>query len=354
MKNLASRSIKILVIGFLTLVGMFGCSPGQSEKIPEPSLGVPTEPAVEEPAPTERLEEEGTVQNEATPLESPAGSATAQPEDTVTPSAQPLPTEATPTEAEPTSISPADWKSWPVVPQVTDTALAIYQRGLQRGRDPRAFAKMGDCQNVPSMFLSVFDQPGYYSLGEEYAYLAETIAWYSDSFSRESEAVRRGFNAASVVSPLWADPEACDPGETPLDCEIRLHNPSIAIISLETWWEGDPDAYERYVRQIIENTIDQDVVPILATKGDNLEGDHRINTTLVRLAAEYDIPLWNFWRAIQPLPNHGLREDGFHLTFAGNYFDDPEKMQAAWPWRNLTALQTLDSVWKGLGESEPD
>ena len=50
-----------------------------------------------------------------------------------------------------------------------------------------------------------------------------------------SEAVRTGFNVASVLTPLFANPENCQPGETPLVCEIRIWNPSIVIISMETW-----------------------------------------------------------------------------------------------------------------------
>ena len=86
------------------------------------------------------------------------------------------------------------------------------------------------------------------------------------------------------------------------------------------------------------------MLPILATKADNLEGDNSINQTIVRLAGEYEIPLWNFWLAVQPLPNHGLQKDGFHLTLAGPYLDDVTHMKAAWPWRNLTALQALNAV----------
>jgi hypothetical protein len=223
---------------------------------------------------------------------------------------------------------------------------------VEAGNDPAVFAKVGDCQNVPSMFLSIFDYPGYYSLGEEYAYLQETIDWYRGSYSRESEAVRRGFNAASVVSAVWADPESCEQGETPLECEIRIHNPSVAIVSLETWWAGNPENYEKYVRQIIEGLLEQNILPIVATKADNLEGDHQINEILVGLAMEYQIPVWNFWRAVQPLPGNGLLEDRFHLTFDENHFDDPEALQAAWPWRNLTALQVLDKVRTELVEAE--
>jgi len=261
---------------------------------------------------------------------------------------------AVPGTDEPEDASPADasdaldWMKLPVIPAISEHALEIYARGIAAGHDPRAFSKVGDCQNVPSMFLSIFDHPGFYTLGEPYEYLQRTIEWFKGSFSRESQAVRRGFNAASVVSPLWADPEFCEQGETPLQCEIRLHNPSIAIVSLETWWAGKPENYEKYVRQIIEGLIDQDVLPILATKADNLEGDHSINQILVRLAIEYDIPLWNFWAAVQPLPNHGLSEDQFHLTFDVNEFDDPEVMKSAWPWRNLTALQSLDAVRRAV------
>ncbi len=89
-------------------------------------------------------------------------------------------------------------------------------------------------------------------------------------------------------------------------------------------------------------------MPIIATKADNLEGNHAINATIAQIAYEYDIPLWNFWAALQPLPDRGLWSDGFHLTFARNFFDDPVRMKNAWPWRNLTALQTLDVVRKGF------
>jgi len=241
-----------------------------------------------------------------------------------------------------------DWQSLPVIPDFSERSLEIYFEGIAMGNDPHAFAKVGDCQNVPSMYLSMFDTPNAHSLGDEYAYLRETIEWYSGSFSRESEAVRRGFNAASIVSAFWADPEACDAGESPLVCEYRLHNPSIALISLETWWEGAPENYEGYLRSIIETSIADGVLPILATKADNVEGDHQINRIIATLAQEYDIPLWNFWRAVQPLPNHGLSEDGFHLTFAASYFDDEARMENAWPWRNLTALQVLHAARRAV------
>jgi hypothetical protein len=246
------------------------------------------------------------------------------------------------------TLAPDAWMSWPVLPKISETALEIYRRGFEMGNNPHAFSKVGDCQNVPSMFMAPFDDPRLYRLGEEYADLDATIEWFAGSFSRESLAVRGGFNAASVLSPFWANPEICERNESPLECEYRVHKPIIAIISLETWWDKEPEEYEAYLRSIIEITIEHGVVPILTTKADNLEGGHRINGVIARLGYEYDIPVWNFWAAVQDLPGGGLLEDGFHLTFAANQFDDPERMLAAWPWRNLTGLQSIHSVWESL------
>lgn len=244
------------------------------------------------------------------------------------------------------------WMNMPVVPAgVSDRARLIYEYGLALGNDPARFSIIGDCQNVSSYFLSTFDKPGDYSLGEEYAYLQPTVEHYQGSFSRVSLAVRGGFNAAAVISPLRADPDSCNPGESPLDCELRSWNPSIVIVSMETWWSDKPaEEYDKYMRRVLDRIIETGALPIIATKADNLEGDHAINATIAQIAYEYEIPMWNFWAAVQPLPRHGLSPDGFHLTFARNFFDDPVRMKSAWPWRNLTALQTLDAVHKALSD----
>lgn len=252
------------------------------------------------------------------------------------------------------TLGPDEWKSLPIVPSVTDTAREIYKRGLEMGNDPNAFSKVGDCQTNTGFYLVDFDHEGWYSLGEEYAPLQETIDYYEGSFSRTSLAMRDGYNVAAILAPLRADPKQCEKGETPIACEFRLHNPSVALISLETNFNDRPaDDYGKYMRQIIEYSIEQGVVPILATKGDNLEGDHSINAEIAEIAVEYDIPLWNFWTALQPLPNTGFDtewNDGFHLSFSRNFFDQPKNMLSAWPWRNLTALQALDAARVGLSK----
>ncbi len=253
--------------------------------------------------------------------------------------------------ADPT-LAPANWQDYPVVPQLSPRAIEIYQQGLLVGNDPHHFSKIGDCQNITTYFLSAFEDPDLYTLGADYADLQATIDWYFGSFSRESLAVAGGLNVAAVLSPVRANRELCEPTENSLDCEVRVYNPSVALVSFEeNWSQSSPEEYEKHLRTIIESLIAEGVLPILATKADNLEGDQSINATIAKLATEYEIPLWNFWLAVQPLPSHGLHADGFHLTLAGSHFDDLLRMKKAWPWRNLTALQALEAVRLGvLGE----
>ncbi|MBE0670179.1 MAG: SGNH/GDSL hydrolase family protein [Anaerolineales bacterium] len=282
----------------------------------------------------------------------PENQSTSTPEATETETAIAATEESTPTPR--ATLGPDEWKSLPIIPTVSDTMKEIYKRGLEMGRDPNHFSKVGDCQTNTGFYLVDFDHEGWHSLGEEYSYLQGTIDHYQGSFSRTSLAMRDGYNVAAILTPLRADPKQCEKGETPIACEFRLNNPSIAIISLETNFNDRPaDDYGKYMRQIIEYSMEQGVVPILATKGDNLEGDNSINAEIAEIAVEYDIPLWNLWVALQSLPNQGHDtelNDGFHLSFSRNFFDQPKNMLSGWPWRNLTALQALDSVRRGLQE----
>lgn len=248
------------------------------------------------------------------------------------------------------SLAKDAWMQMPVMPNgVSDAMREVYQRGLAAGNDPTHFSIIGDCQNVSSYFLSTFDKPGDFSLGTEYSYLQPTIDYYQGSYSRVSLAVKGGFNAAAVISPLRSDPKSCNSNESPLDCELRTWKPSVVFVSMETWWSEKPATeYDKYMRKVLDRIIETGAVPIIATKADNLEKDNSINATVAQLAYEYDIPMWNFWAAVHPLPDQGLSPDGFHLTFGRNFFDDSKRMQNAWPWRNLTALQSLDAVRKGL------
>ena len=240
-----------------------------------------------------------------------------------------------------------DWETMPIVPAVSPARKEIFKRGQESGRDATRFSKIGDCQNITTYFLAMFDS-GNYRLGEEYAYLQPTIDHFKGSWWRQSLSVKGGMNVAAVLSPMWANADKCRPKETPLACELRVHNPAFAIISLEESWFGSIDNYDIYLREIVEYVLAQDIVPIIATRAETEIQDRQINPTVARIALDYQVPLWNFGIAARALPNNGIRPDGFHLTEGRSYFDDEDMLKTGWTQRNLTALQVIDSVYSGV------
>jgi hypothetical protein len=236
-------------------------------------------------------------------------------------------------------LLPDEWQKWPVVPEVTETAREIYRRGRTLNLNPKAFSKIGDCQNLHEYFLGRFDHLDIYKFSWQVEKYQDTIENFKGYFDTDGQSAKFGFTAASPLSPLMADPDVCLPDEAPLECELRLVRPSFVLISLEFPFNGrSAPLYEQYLRQIIEYTISQGAVPILATKADNVEKDNSINQTIAKLAYEYDLPMWNWWAAAQPLGDHGIDpyRDGFHIT------------QQAWGERSKTFLMVLDHLWKGL------
>jgi SH3 domain-containing protein len=235
-----------------------------------------------------------------------------------------------------------------VVPLVSERAIEIYRRGQRLGNRSSVFAKVGDCNTENGRFLAMFEEPGSYQLGPRFNFLQSTIDNFGGSFGRTSLAAVSGFSPAAVLSAVWADPEVCEAGEGPLQCEYRLMRPSFALIALGTHYGPNLREFEDGLRQVIDESIELGVVPILATKADDLEGQGRVNEIIRRLANEYDLPLWDFWLAAQPLPADGLADDGIHLTYGRSNFADPWAMSRGWTWRNLTALLALEAVWHGV------
>ncbi|MEK7808959.1 MAG: SGNH/GDSL hydrolase family protein, partial [Chloroflexota bacterium] len=237
------------------------------------------------------------------------------------------------------------------VPQVNLTVSArareIYQTGLKLGNNAKAFSKVGDCMSTTPFFLVSFDNSKQYRLPQNLVSLQETVDNFSGSFSRSSVAAKDGFSAASLLNPRWADPNACGRTEGPLDCELRINKPSLVIVSLGTngiWLTGE--SFEDYMRELLNMMIKRGVLPILSTKGDNVEGDGRFNAILIKLAKEYDLPLWDYWTIAQALPKSGITDGQYQMEWAPPIFDDG--LKTGWQLRNLSALQALDVVWRGV------
>ena len=244
-----------------------------------------------------------------------------------------------------------DLFAYPVVPVNLGRAREIYRRGQALGRNPHVVSKVGDCISDNAHFLSPFGL-GNYNLGR-YGYLQDVINHFGESLAFTSLAAYNGLVTPAVLDPVFANPLACQPGETPLRCEYRVHNPSVAVIMFgaQDMLFVSPQDFERNLRRIVHESIQAGVVPILSTFPGNLEHWEtavQYNQIVVQVALDYNVPLMNFWRALYGLPNRGLNTDGRHLslplTTSGDLSD--ANLQRGYPLRNLVTLQALDAVWR--------
>lgn len=256
---------------------------------------------------------------------------------------------------EPTPVPPDNVNGIPIdqfvimPPAVREHMLQIFAVGKTLGRNPRAFSKVGDSTIENPHFLMRFDV-GPYKLAE-YASLQTTINYYAGSFARESIAVRRGLHMWSVLNPQWADKDQCEPNEGPLQCEIRLHNPSVMLIRL-----GANDATsETYFKQSLQKAIDyclqNGVIPVIGTKSDRHEDPDNTNNRILReLAVSNNLPLWDFDVVADTLPNRGLASgDDTHLSFFfAHDYTRPEAFERGHAVHNLTALIVLQRIMRVL------
>ncbi|MCU0513778.1 MAG: SGNH/GDSL hydrolase family protein [Anaerolineae bacterium] len=273
--------------------------------------------------------------------------------------------EATPTAFPPAayaeaSVADIDLLALPVLPELTDHARRIYERGQAAGQNARTFAKVGDCMTDADYYLYPFGQAAY-DLGD-FADLEPLIAFYLEGNTRpeadaavnpfvtNSLAAESGYNTASILDPIWSDPTLCTASESPLACEYRLSRPAFAFIMVGTndVQFFDAASFDRYARQIVQESILSEVVPVLFTfpvRPEFPENTVLFNQIIVSIAREYDLPLINLYRALYDLPDQGVdRAEPTHVTLAADgqagLLTDAY-LQTGATQRNLLTLQAL-------------
>jgi hypothetical protein len=270
----------------------------------------------------------------------------------------------TPVPADQETSGSAPPASYPYLSGLNENLLEIFELGQQLGNRPDVFSKVGDSITISGVFLTPVGT-GRYSLGQ-YTYLqpvidyfSETYALTNNSFANFPLAAKEGWGARMVLRDGMGDERYCGEFETPLECEYRLVKPMLALIMLGT--NDLPgitlDGYELSMRQIIEYSLEQGVIPVIST----IPPIHRdsirarvaeFNALLEELSSEYRVPLWDYWAAVINLPNQGMWFDGVHPSPApaGHNADfQPQYLGYGYTIRNLTALQALDAVWRYLG-----
>ncbi len=223
----------------------------------------------------------------------------------------------------PAGKKPVALPAW--VPQITAAQKSIYQGAVAAGKDPYMFTVVGDCNSLPPVYLQriASGQFNVAGLGP----LQTIVQKFAKSFSRISLAATGGLGAAMMMDPQWADGGLCDPktGQGPFACELWVSRASVVFIALGTQEQYTWKDFEPHYRKMIEHALQKGVLPVAVTKADDIEtasgaSSGYLNGIIRKLAAEYQIPLLDFYAATRGLPNFGLIDEGdkdFHLSYAG-------------------------------------
>jgi len=240
---------------------------------------------------------------------------------------------------------------------VSSRTRQIYQAGLSKGNNPRYFAKVGDSITNNQPFMNGFGSQEY-DLGA-YGYLQASIDFFDNgAFVRDSIAAESGFNAAAVLDAIWAPSGTCIPNESPLACEYRVSNPSIAVImygSVDVQLYG-ANTFQSYLNQIVQSTISRGIIPVLTTFPNGADyypsQVEEFNNVIRSIASTEQIPLIEFRNPALNLPDRGVGEDKFHLSMNGTSYYialTGEQNTYGLTLRNMLTLQALDDLRRELG-----
>ncbi len=227
---------------------------------------------------------------------------------------------------------------------------AIWQKGRNLGNRPNAFTKIGASDTAKVEYLRRFDD-GEYDLGD-YAYLQVVITTFKGSFNYVGQAMLEGMSIEVMLDPLWADPTYCKAGETPIECDYRIHKPSIAILQLLTASSntGPGSMYYQDVKKVVQFYVDHGVIPVLTTHTRRTP-PHSLaepqNETLRAVTQEYNIPLWDLWATTETLPDYGVSDGTGHVTIpldGRTTFFYPQYMEYGMVRRNLETLEVLHAL----------
>lgn len=244
----------------------------------------------------------------------------------------------------------------PVIAPVSESLTDIYRRGLEMGHYTHVVTKIGDSVSADPLYLTVWSRPG--ADVTPYDYLQDALNYFGASTQVESVATRIGLNTYSVFDSTWSPPELCERGESPIECEFRRKQPSIALILFgpNDVRGMDTVTYEQQMRRLIETSIENGVIPVLSTFSyspglGTWAQAVAFNTKLLELAAEYQVPIINLWLAARALPEFGLEVDGIHMKHWGSNlleFDNGYPAYSGANLRNLLALRMVDEIRRNI------
>jgi hypothetical protein len=110
-----------------------------------------------------------------------------------------------------------------------------------------------------------------------------------------------------------------------------------------------PDQYQAALDTVVQKAIQRGAIPVLVT----IPGDpnrypalNTLNTVIVRVAEQYDLPLINLWRRIDRVGPSAYDASFLTLTTSGvgDQFTEAELNTFGAPNRNLLVLRMLQQL----------
>ena len=243
----------------------------------------------------------------------------------------------------------------------------------------------GIAASAPAMQSDVFMKVGASSLDStnslncfagssvdlgEHADLADIVAYFnggdaagSTPWDRESVAAVSGRTAA------WA----IEGNPSPVDSEIAAISPRYALVHHgtndmgmgSTYESAMPGFYEAY-SGLVSELSNRGIVPVLATishRGDRESADRWVSTynaVIHGIAQREQVPLVDWWWALDALPHKGLSSDGIHVERhpSGACIFTDEGLEHGYNVRNLLSAEVFDRakrvVVDGVSELDPE
>ena len=267
------------------------------------------------------------------------------------------------------TVPAADFRDLPVVPvidgEMQQNLEQVVALGASLGNRPNVFSKVGDSitalpfsgsfgplgaadYNPVASGLSALD-PSLEATREEY--LAPVDGLGENSFDRVSSSAYSGWTSIQAAAQVPGELAAVRPW-----AELVMIGTNDAI-------SMNVPQYTANLERIVRETLAAGVVPVLSTVpyNDTGTGGLRLWTTTVNqvvadVADEFDVPVWNFWKALLGLPRDGLA-DGVHPDASplGAADFNAASLQFGYNVRNLTGLQVLRHLGQELqGTAPPD
>jgi hypothetical protein len=244
----------------------------------------------------------------------------------------------------------------PVLPRISEAMIDVYEGGQELGNYDQIITKVGDSVVANEFYLLPLARTDE-ALGP-YDYLAETVDFFGPGVS-ESIAARIGLSSVVVHDPFWARDERCEPNETPLQCEYRIKQPSVAFVMFgpNDVRTISPEEFANNLTQIVEESLARGIIPVLITFSSSpneayFDRSIDFNNALVGVGAAFDVPVINFWSASRILPDYGLDNDLVHLTqsgFENLRYDSGYEAWSGVSLLNLLSIRTLDEIRRTVG-----